>query len=197
MTFKIVYKYRLCVVIPIISAIILFFFPYTFKTIATFHEMPDVDPVELKNVLGLDQLPIDAKELDAIWWQYPRPSFEKIDGQLAFFKIYYSQRDAVYLKKDEGFRLSAKRLLSHWPLTPQYFDRTVIILESRYSIFPEISPEHLRRFNNSEIYVLGYLNGRSRLGIYATGFALIVSYIGFLDSSNKVRWIHIKELDGS
>ena len=150
---------------------------------------------EIADDLGLDNLPIGPKELNVIWHQWPRPSFDKVNGKTVYYPIRYTSLDALYFNagegvdSTEGFYLATKRW--HWPLSPLGFRRTIMVLEERYTLFPNIEPKNLIQYEDTKIIVIGTLHSRHRVYLSSTGFVLIVSHIGYVNKSGKLEWMSL------
>ena len=63
-----------------------------------------------------------------------------------------------------------------------------MVLEERYTIFPNIEPKDLAQFEDSKIIVVGRLVSRPRQYLGSTGFVMIASHIGYVDKSGKLEW---------
>ena len=137
--------------------------------------------------LDLDQAPLDPEKLRARWHTWPEASFEDYDGRLAFYPIRYTHQDAVFFDINDGLsRMHPFSAAKHWPLFPMNIRRTVMILETWYTLFPNISPDILSRFENKRILVIGNLLVNPRPFRHATPFVLIVSHIASTDESGKL-----------
>ncbi len=167
----------------VLGAIILFLFmPFMIQLIRG----PAVDTSKLQSLsaedvakrLNLKKIPLEPKQLDTTWHQWPASSFEKLNGRTAYFTIRYSHRDTVFLDTHQGIGnmnpVSAQR---HWPLNPIYMKRAVTILETWYTLFPNFSPKDLEPYEDRKIIVVGKLITRPRRFMHATPFVLFVSHI--------------------
>ncbi|MBF0450883.1 MAG: hypothetical protein HQK75_09290 [Candidatus Magnetomorum sp.] len=142
---------------------------------------------QIQKQMNTPSLAIGPMELDQIWHHYPKPSFENIHNRPGFFIIRYARRNAIFLEKNQGLTRSRYPFL-HWPVSPLAIDRTILVLEKRYSIFPGIHPSQLAAYENQDIIVYGTLHARKRPYMHATGFVLNVSHIGVIDSYQNIQW---------
>ena len=146
-----------------------------------------IESEDLAKRLNLDEIPLGPKELDSIWHQWPDATFEQWDRRMAYFIIRYSGRDAVYFDIDDGIPIMDRiRAARHWPLFPMNINRTVMILEARYTLFPNVPPGYLNRFENKKILVMGNLMTKRRPFRHATPFVLIASLIISMDESGNL-----------
>lgn len=149
--------------------------------------LENLEAQDIATRLNLDQIPLDTEKLSARWHAWPEASFEEYDGRSAFYPIRYTYQDAVFLDIDDGIsRMSPSSAAMHWPLSPMNIRRTVMILETWYTLFPNISPDILNRFENKRILVVGNLLVKPRPFRHATPFVLIVSHIASTDESGKL-----------
>ena len=149
--------------------------------------LENLDAQDIVTRLNLDKAPLDPDKLNAHWHAWPEASFEDYGGRLAFYPIRYTYQDTVFFDINDGIsRMNPISAARHWPLFPMDMKRTVMILETWYTLFPNISPESLNRFENKRIYVIGNLLVMPRPFRHATPFVLIVSHIASTDDSGKL-----------
>jgi len=167
----------------VLGAIILFLFiPFMTQLVhgpaADISKLQSLRAEDVAKRLDLEEIPLDPKELDTIWHQWPASSFEKLNGRTAYFTIRYSHRDTVFLDTHEGIEdMNPVRAQRHWPLSPIYMKRAVTILETWYTLFPNFSPKDLEPYDDRKIIVVGKLITRPRRFMNATPFVLFVSHI--------------------
>ena len=185
--------YGLFVWIPLVAVFFLLLMPLLVYN-SHYRNKPEIiyDDLFAKKIqaqLGIKELPIWPDQLDLIWHEYPEPSFEKVHNRPAFFPVRYAKRNTLFLKKNDGIiNSNSKKFFIHWPLLPLAIDRTLLILEKRYTLFPKITPSYLEKYENKTIIVFGTLHARKRSLMNSTGFVLTVSHIGQIDVNQHVHW---------
>jgi len=181
--------------IPLFVFLILICLPYLIKMKNASDKATVNFPVpegpQIAKILNLETVPAGPAELADLKKKWPEPSYEKINNTPAYVRYKYSVRDSVFFDADEGGDISDP---DKWPaaLTVPKFPRTVYI--RHWTIFPYITPQQLRRFDNREIIVQGRLIARPLRWRNNTGYVIIANYIGCLNQAGNLEWITVSEL---
>ncbi|RJQ57215.1 MAG: hypothetical protein C4530_13140 [Desulfobacteraceae bacterium] len=151
-------------------------------------ELRHYKPEDLAARLNLAEIPISPGHLNALWHEWPELTLEKENGKMAYYSIRYTIHDAVFLNSHEGIECMIPAIAArHWPLMPLRMKRTVMVLETWYTLFPNVTPKDLTRFENREIIVVGMLISKPRRFLYATPFVLYVSHIVSIDDTGALE----------
>ena len=138
--------------------------------------------------LNLPELPIGPDRIHALWHDWPKRTLEEKNGRTAYYPIRYNGRDTVFLDIHEGIaRMNPFIAVRHWPLAPLNIKRTVMILETWYTLFPNVTPKDLEHYENQEIIVVGIMISRPRQFRYATPFVLYVTHVISIQESGGLE----------
>lgn len=138
------------------------------------------DPILSENVVTLN----------IVLW--PLPTFEKYNGSWAYWKLTYRDMKGFYLKANEGVT-DPKWQFSKWYLMKMPFNR-VAYDDRNPIVFPNVDKSKLKRFEGSQIIIVGKLIGRKRLHFTHQGFIIVCEYIGYEENPGKIKWVHVRDL---
>ena len=175
------------------TAILFFGMPYFINHV---NDRPASSEAALRNInaedisarLNLSEIPIGPDRLNVLWHEWPKLTLEQKNGRMAYYPIRYTAQDTVFFDINEGIdRMYPAIAERHWPLIPLSMKRTVMILERWYTLFTDIAPKDLKRYENREIIVVGKLISKPRRFLYATPFVLYVSHIISIGESGRLE----------
>jgi hypothetical protein len=147
-----------------------------------------ISPEELTSQLKLTEPILTSKALTSQWHEWPEKTFEEFNGRLASFPARFHRRDLMFLAAGAGAISPSQRLFGlHWPLSPQPFDRSVLVLENRYAIFANKQPRDLRMLEGKLVWLVGTMETVRRPSLHATGFLLMISHVAYRDVNGLVK----------
>jgi len=184
------FTYSVCV-----TLIVFVLLPLSFRPLYK-HNSRDINK-KITPELIVDQLKISGPVISQeILMQYiilwPAPTFERVNGSTAYWKVRYRPLKAFYYEADEGLDKN-KWQFSKWHLQSFPFQRTAFD-DRNPIIFPGATKEDLARFDGHEIVVVGKLLGRKRLLYFHQGFMIMAQYIGYPDKFGDLKWIKVEDL---
>jgi hypothetical protein len=138
-------------------------------------------------------LPLTHRDLARAIQAGDKLSYGELHARLYYHAVRYSRRSAVYLRSGEGIE-DTTRGDQLWPLLPDTFPRTVLILPFEFALFPSVTPEQLARFDGQNLALVGTLVTRPRQSLFATGHALRVSHIGTARNDGILHWAELAQL---
>ena len=146
-----------------------------------------ISPEELSSRLKLTEPILTPEALTSRWHEWPEKTFEEFNGHLAFFRVRFYRRDSVFLPAGVGLISPSHRLFAyHWPLSPQSFDRTVLVLENRYAMFANKQPGELGIPDGKWVWLVGTMETVRRPSAHATGFVLMISHVAYRDVDGRL-----------
>lgn len=152
----------------------------------------EVNPSVIAKDLGIKSRIITKETIIDNILLWPLPTFEKLNGEWAYWRATYRPFKAFYMDANEGL-YDKKWRFSKWHLLAMPFPR--VGFDDRNPIlFPYTTKEKLARFENMDIVILGKLIGRARLTFTHQGFMILAEYIGYPDENGQLKWVALKDL---
>ncbi|MBN2641329.1 MAG: hypothetical protein JXR78_06740 [Victivallales bacterium] len=174
-----------------VSVVIFFVVPGMIKLCAPAQDPPPVvDNTIMQKIFATPQPLLDSAGLDRIWNRFPQASFEDYNGRHAWWITRLNTRDMIYDKAGQGMTCSPN-MMQFWPFTPLNADHTILARELRLVLFSWIKPEQLSFLDDKEVIVFGQLICRPRPYLYATGFILNATHLGWRDENGHLVWFRM------
>jgi len=123
---------------------------------------------------------------------WPKPTFETMSGQRAYWVLRYRDFKGIYIDKDNGNKDPAMQF-SKWYLSTMPFPR-VAFDDRNPIIFPYVTKTQLKKFDGREMIIAGRILGRPRALYTHQGFMIIAEYIGYPDDNGSLKWASVKNL---